>query len=291
MGHATPEQLKKTSDLLSQGQGSDQHTSQSWSTPIMVPGVWELDSKGIDTPPIAELDSNQAPSLTQMPPVRTEALVESSHTSSDETGQPANRSMRLDHFINSRESSSIGRETMHSGLMSPPPYAPSRQPVFPVGVENEKSTTRDRELANSSSTQPPPAYNRNSRSGEGYVSYQPEYGRTTGQAARPRSVPPASVEHLLQRRAEPVTSTAQQTSVAANPESPDESTALTLPHATSSDVQSLERVPSLPHQLPPLEAFEPVSFSISINRNAHAESSGTQASAAELDNWHWDIEF
>jgi hypothetical protein len=97
-----------------------------------------------------------------------------------------------------------------------------------------------------------------------------------GDAARPRSEP-----RVL---AEAITGSVEQDTT--------EATSIVPSPTPSPEIVSVQRVPSLPHTLPPLDAFETVSFSITMDGSAPTDSPVSSSNDPGTNNqWRWDIRF
>ncbi|KAF3043355.1 hypothetical protein E8E11_008222 [Didymella keratinophila] len=196
-------------------------------------------------------------------------------------------------------------ERVDSLINSPPPYVSGRQPAFPGDTEFEKAATRTHELAQPSpAVTPPPAYNNSTRHSEGYNPYRPEPDAMKVDAAQPRSESHVLTEEQVRwqgptRRVIPIPETQSETTTV-RPELAEQDIADTFSitlspvpsPVPSPDITPVERVPSLPHTLPPLGAFETVSFSITMDRSAPTDSpispSNTSGTSSQ---WRWDIQF
>ncbi len=83
----------------------------------------------------------------------------------------------------------------------------------------------------------------------------------------------------------------QPTPTSATLESTEEGLSDEVPAHPSPEIEPPNRAPTIPHTLPPLEALEPVNFSITMNRNTFGEGSELEAGARNSGQWHWDIQF
>lgn len=292
MGHATLEQLKKTSEMLSRGNGSSSDVAYQRSTPVVTPGVWELDSKALSPPPRFELDADQTFGAS-MPSLRTQGSPSNAHL--NQISHASNSSMSLASAVDSLYANPADEASgrTDSVINSPPPYVADRQPVFPGDTETEKAATRIHELGQPSpAVTPPPAYHNNIRHSEGYISCRPGPDVVKGDAARPRSEPHVLTSDLVQRQTETVVPEIQPTPTATILELTEEDTVDTSSIVPSPEIKPVERVPSLPHTLPPLDAFETVSFSITMDRSAHTGSPVSPSNASSSNSqWRWDIQF
>lgn len=229
-----------------------------------------------------------------MPSNRTEQGLSGTYFN-NQANDATNSSTNLNSSIDMSNRISAGRysEKTGSAINSLPPYVPDGQPLLSGDTENEKAARRSREPSQSSpAVTPPPAYNNiNSSHSEGYILFCPALDALTGEAARPRSEPHDFRSDVVQRQTEleaAITQPAQSTPI---PKSTDENDAGGSSIVPSPEIKTPERVPSLPHTLPPLDAFESVSFSITMDRSAHVGSLLSQNSASDQDRWRWDIQF
>jgi hypothetical protein len=284
MGHATLEQLKRTSDLLSQGSKTTEDASLLRPTPVEIPGVWELDSK-VQFPTLQEMDANQIPApAAAVAPQQMEPGPSTAHT--NHTSHVSNGRVELSNTANTHERVSVdgsGRSTDFA-INSPRPHMQGPRQLFSSDTETKELLGIHALAVSEPLITPPPAYNNSSRHSEGYITYRPAPEAVTEEIVRPKSEPRSLTADSIQR---------QPTPAAAKLESAEER----LPHgrsiSPSPEIEPFERVPTIPHALPPLSAFEPVSFSITMDSNTFGGGSGlkAEAEARRLDQWRWDIRF
>jgi hypothetical protein len=286
MGYATREQMKKTAETLSQGNDTINISAGQMAPEITTPDVSELDG-GV----LHELDANQTlgsySSSSWTPPGSSIArLNQISHTS--------NGSLSIASAVDSlyaNPTDDTSRRT-EPAVNPPPPYITGSRPAFPGNTESEKSATRLHELAQPPpASTPPPAYNNSVRHIEGYIPYRP--GRPGPEVAhrdvaRPRSEPRVLTEDQMPRQTATTTTTIPEPAVQDT-----EYTSSVVPSPISSpEITPVARVPSLPYTIPPLDAFETVRFSVTMDRAAPTDSPVSPSNTSDTENqWRWDIQF
>jgi hypothetical protein len=280
MGYATREQMKNTAETLTQGNDSMNIPAGPIAPEITTPGVWELDDTS-DGRVFHELDSNQtlgtsssSSSLRIQPGCSNARLNQISHTS--------NSSLSIASAVDSIYASPTLDTSRRAELaVNPhPPYIP------------EKSTTRLHELAQPPpALTPPPGYNSSVRNNEGYIPYRP--GRPGPEvahrdAARPRSEPRVLTEDQMRRQTATATTTIPEPAV----QETEYTTSIVPSPISSPEITPVARVPSLPYTIPPLDAFETVSFSVTMERTAPTDSPVSPSNTSGTENqWRWDIQF
>lgn len=275
MGYATREQMKKTAETLSQGNDHVNIPAGPIAPEVTNPGVWELDDTS-DGRVFHELDSNQ-----------TLGTSSSSLSSWNPPGCSNARLNQISHTSNS----SLSLASAVDSIYANPTLDTSRRAElavnpYPLYIP-EESTTRLHELAQPPpASTPPPGYNT-----EGYIPYRP--GRPGPEvahrdAARPRSEPRVLTENQVQRQTTTTPSTTPEPVVQNT-----EYTASIAPSPSfSPEITPIARVPSLPYTIPPLDAFETVSFSITMDRTAPTDNLVPPPNTSDTENqWRWDIQF
>lgn len=181
---------------------------------------------------------------------------------------------------------------MEPAVNPPPPFFPGSRPTFPGDTESEKSATQLHELAQPPPVPtPPPAYNNSVGRNEGYIPYcpgcpGPEVARRD--AARPRSEPRVLTEDQVRRVMVTTTTTLPEPAV----QDTEFTTSIVPSPICSPEITPVARILSLPYTIPPLDAFETVSFSVTMDRTADTDSpvSPSNTSGTEIQ-WLWDIQF
>ncbi|KAJ4321259.1 hypothetical protein N0V94_002998 [Neodidymelliopsis sp. IMI 364377] len=192
-------------------------------------------------------------------------------------------------------------EKANSVVKPPPPYISGRQLILPGDTESEKAADLRHAFARSSpAATPPPAYNNNTRHSEEYVAYRLGPDVVRGDAARPRSEPRVLTEEQVRwqratRSVVPLRESQPGTTAAISGSGEQEiaeATSIAPSPIPSPEIVPVQRVPSLPHTLPPLDAFEPVSFSITMDGSAPTDGPASFSNDPGTNNqWRWDIQF
>ena len=319
MGYATREQMKKTAEALSQGNDSSVNLAYQRSSATVTPGVWELDSiskspkfpvtiipgiwemRGEPNPLlVAELSASEAPSRSSS---SSQTRGSSSNARLNQTNHASNASLSVVSAFDSwyADPRNQGSRRTDSVVNPPTPDVSAQQPILPGDTESNTAVAQTNELAHSSSTEaPPPAPNQITRHGEDYVAYHLGPGVVRRDVTRPRREPPDLAEEEVRRQritrlVVPVHKTQPETtaSISASVEQDTAgATSVVVPPTPSPKIEPVERVPSLPHTLPPLDAFETVSFSINMPGSAPTENPVPPSDDPDTNNqWRWDIQF
>ena len=278
--------MKNTTETLSQGNDSLDNPAGQIAPQIATPGVCELDGVVLH-----ELDANQtlgtSSSSSWTPPCPSVArLNQTSHTSNSSLSiASAVDSL----YANPKDDTGRRREP---AVNPPPPYIPASRPAFLDDAQSEKCTTRLHELAQSPPVSTSPtAYNSSVSHDEGYVHDRP--GRSgpdfaCRDAARPRSEPRVLTEDQVRRQMVTATTTIPEAAV----QDTEFTTSIVSSPISSPETTPVTRVPSLPYTIPPLDAFETVSFSVTMNRTAATDSPVSPSNTSGTENQRrWDIQF
>lgn len=284
MGYATREQMKKTAETLTQGNDSVNNPASQIAPEITTPGVSELEGVLL-----YELDANQTlgtSSPTSPPSSSVARLNQISHTSNSSLSIAS----AVDSLYANPTDDTSGRT--ESTVNPPPPYIPGSRSAFPGDTGSEKSATRLHELAQPPpASTPPPAYNSSVRNNAGYIPYRP--GRAGPEvvhrdAARPRSEPRVLTEDQMRRQTATTTTTIPEPAV----QKTEYTTSIVPSPISSPEITPVARVPSLPYTIPPLDTFETVSFSVTMDRTAPTDSPVSPSNTSGTENqWRWDIQF
>jgi len=288
--------MKKTAEALSQGNDSGVKLLYQSSPATFTPGLWELDSIGL----VAELDASQI-STASSSTVQTHRSSSSAHPY--QTRHTSNRHLSIvsADSLYGDPSNEAGRRT-DSVVNPPPPYVSGQRPTLPGGTGSERAVARMNRIRHSSSVELflPPAHNHIASHGEDYVASHLRPGVVRRDVARPRNEPRVLTEEQVRRQRTtrlvvPVPETQPETTATVSTlveQKIAEATSVVLPPTPSPEIGPVERVASLPHTLPPLDAFEAVSFSITMPGSAPTDSPVPPSNDPDTNNqWRWDIQF
>lgn len=305
MGYATQEQMEKTAEALSQGSYSSTNLAYKSSSATITPGIWELDSTskspkfpvtiipGIwemrgEPRRLPELDGGDAP-LASSSSAQTRGS--SSNARLNQSNNASNTSLSVVSVVDPlyadpRDQASRRTDSVVDATASD---VSDQQAILPGDTESETAVARRNQLAHSSSEVAPTAHNHITTHDEDYVAF-----------TCPRREPRDLMEEEVYRKRTtrlvvPVQKTQPEVTAAISAsveQDTAEATSIVVPPTPSPEIVPIQRVPSLPHTLPPLDAFETVSFSINMPGSAPTENPVPPSDDPDTNNqWRWDIQF